>query len=185
MKGATCKFCGKSFQNRQAVRAHPKSCPAYKHLPKATVLTIGRKPETSALRGDQPSTRPTPPSGKGSFRRPDTETAGLTGGWTGGSDRRVDRGARRSQAGLHRVANASGLASTGIRTFSARSLELQHPRSLVQIGGPQPLAGEQVIRIPVRGHDLEAVFGDAHGFVSSSTLFSIKDPADSFEQPPV
>ncbi len=60
--GATCKFCGKSFQNRQAVRAHLKGCPAYKRLPKATVPSIGRKPGTSVLRGKQPSTRPPSPS---------------------------------------------------------------------------------------------------------------------------
>jgi hypothetical protein len=62
MKGATCKFCGKSFQNRQGVRAHLKSCPAYKRLPKATVPSIGRNSGRSALRGHQPSARTTSPS---------------------------------------------------------------------------------------------------------------------------
>ena len=44
------------------------------------------------------------------------------------------------------------------QVFSVRrSLELQHPRSLVQIGGPQPLAGKQVTGVPVPGHGLKPV----------------------------
>ena len=53
------------------------------------------------------------------------------------------------------MANASGLASAAIRTFSVRSLELQRPRSLVQIGGAQRpksniLAFEDLAVDPVR-----------------------------------
>jgi hypothetical protein len=79
-------------------------------------------------------------------------------GRNGGSDRGVhggsDRGDRGWTGGHGGLASASGLAPTGVRTFSARSLELQHPRSLVQIGGPQPLAGKQVTRLPLRGNGL-------------------------------
>ena len=79
MKGATCKFCGKSFQNRQAVRAHLKSCPAYKRLPKATVPSIGRNPGRSALRGYGPSARPTSPS-VAAKNRAEGQTEGITRG---------------------------------------------------------------------------------------------------------
>ena len=30
MNEATCHFCGASFRNRQAVRAHLRHCPAYR-----------------------------------------------------------------------------------------------------------------------------------------------------------
>jgi hypothetical protein len=57
MTGARCNFCGRTFRNQQAVRAHLKACPAYRHLPKAAVPSIGSAPGTSRVR---PST-PVPP----------------------------------------------------------------------------------------------------------------------------
>ncbi len=59
MNGATCNFCGRSFRNRQAVRAHLKGCPAYRQMPKATVPTVGSKRGTVGLRSGYPGTRPT------------------------------------------------------------------------------------------------------------------------------
>ena len=46
MKGAICHFCGRSFRNRQAVRAHLKNCARYRRLPKATLPSVGSKPGT-------------------------------------------------------------------------------------------------------------------------------------------
>ena len=46
-----------------------------------------------------------------------------------------------------------------------------HPEPPVQIPGPEPLAGEQVTGVPVRGDDLKAVF-QGH---SSATLPSLTD----------
>src|SRR5574337_1580087 len=48
MKGATCNFCGRSFRNRQAVRAHLKGCAAYRQMPKATVPMKGTEPKAPA-----------------------------------------------------------------------------------------------------------------------------------------
>lgn len=58
MKGATCNFCGKGFRNRQAVRAHLKSCQDYTQVPKAPVPSVG-SPGTSG-RGDQHPGAPRP-----------------------------------------------------------------------------------------------------------------------------
>lgn len=73
MKGATCRFCGKSFRNQQAVRAHLKHCPAYRHLPKAALPSIGSKP-TSGLRDRDRSSRlnsaPRPAAGRPAHARP-------------------------------------------------------------------------------------------------------------------
>jgi hypothetical protein len=41
MKGAICHFCGRSFRNRRAVRAHLKTCAAYQQLPKADLPSVG------------------------------------------------------------------------------------------------------------------------------------------------
>lgn len=58
MNGATCKFCGKSFRNKQAVRAHLKTCPAYRQLPKAALPSIGSKPkQASGVHGRDRSSR--------------------------------------------------------------------------------------------------------------------------------
>jgi hypothetical protein len=59
MKGATCHFCGGSFRNRQAVRAHLKSCPGYRQLPKATLPNVGSKPGTLGSRDTHPRLGPT------------------------------------------------------------------------------------------------------------------------------
>src|SRR6267378_6877488 len=67
----------------------------------------------------------------------------------------------------------AALASAAIRTFSARSLELQHPRSLVQIGGPQPLAGKQVARLLLRDRDLNACFSRDHVFTKCLSSFAL------------
>jgi hypothetical protein len=40
-------------------------------------------------------------------------------------------------------------------------------------GGPQPLAGKQVIGVPIPGHGLKPAFGSGHVFASRSTLFFI------------
>ena len=49
MKGATCNFCGGSFRNRQAVRAHLKGCAAYRRMPKASEPSTGTEPQAPAL----------------------------------------------------------------------------------------------------------------------------------------
>ncbi len=59
MKGATCHFCGWIFRNRQAVRAHLKSCAAYRQLPKASLPSIGSKPATLGSRDKRPDVGPT------------------------------------------------------------------------------------------------------------------------------
>lgn len=48
MNRATCKFCGRSFRNQQAVRAHLRSCPAYRQRPKAALPSIGSQPKPPA-----------------------------------------------------------------------------------------------------------------------------------------
>ena len=68
MNGATCNFCGKSFRNRQAVRAHLKGCQNYRRVPKATVPSVGSKPSPSGMRDPHPATRPTLASGPGQAR---------------------------------------------------------------------------------------------------------------------
>jgi hypothetical protein len=40
-------------------------------------------------------------------------------------------------------------------------------------GGPQPLAGKQVIGVQIPGHGLKPAFGSGHVFASRSTLFFI------------
>lgn len=60
MTGARCNFCGRTFRNQQAVRAHLKSCPAYRQLPKATVPRVGNTPGTSRSRTSAPGTPPVP-----------------------------------------------------------------------------------------------------------------------------
>ncbi len=51
--------------------------------------------------------------------------------------------------------------------------ELGRARSLVHSTGPQPLAGEQVTGVPVRGDGLNPVPGHGRVFASRSTLFFI------------
>jgi hypothetical protein len=46
MTGARCSFCGRTFRNQQAVRAHLKACPSYRQLPKAAVPRTGSVPGT-------------------------------------------------------------------------------------------------------------------------------------------
>src|SRR5262245_18248523 len=41
MTGARCDFCRRTFRNPQAVRAHLKSCAAYRQLPKAALPSKG------------------------------------------------------------------------------------------------------------------------------------------------
>jgi hypothetical protein len=57
MTGARCNFCGRTFRNQQAVRAHLKACPAYRHLPKALVPSIGSAPRTSRVSPSTPVPR--------------------------------------------------------------------------------------------------------------------------------
>lgn len=60
MKMATCHFCNHSFRNRQAVRAHLKSCARYRQLlPKATLPSIGSTPGTVGARDTPPRVGPT------------------------------------------------------------------------------------------------------------------------------
>jgi hypothetical protein len=68
----------------------------------------------------------------------DGGTGGLTGGWTGGTG---DHGGVKQDC----IVWPMRAAWLRTRTFQ-RSLTLQHPRSLVQIGDTQPLAGKQVHR---------------------------------------
>jgi hypothetical protein len=58
MKGATCHFCSRSFRNRQAVRAHLKSCAGYRQLPKAALPSVGGTPGTPGSRGRYPDVGP-------------------------------------------------------------------------------------------------------------------------------
>jgi len=60
MTEARCNFCGKRFRNRQAVRAHLRSCPDYRHAPKAAVPSTGSRPGTIGLRGTYPGLLPSP-----------------------------------------------------------------------------------------------------------------------------
>jgi hypothetical protein len=62
MTEARCNFCGKHFRNRQAVRAHLRSCPAYRHAPKAGVPSTGSLPETSGRRSTYQGLLPSPNS---------------------------------------------------------------------------------------------------------------------------
>jgi len=41
MTGARCGFCRRTFRNPQAVRAHLKTCAAYRQLPKAALPSKG------------------------------------------------------------------------------------------------------------------------------------------------
>ena len=54
MKAATCHFCRRSFRNRQAVRAHLKSCASYRQLPKAGLPNVGSQPGTQGSRDRDP-----------------------------------------------------------------------------------------------------------------------------------
>jgi hypothetical protein len=60
MTEATCNFCGKSFRNRQAVRAHLRGCPDYRRVPKAAVPSTGSEPRTFGLYGRHPGLLPSP-----------------------------------------------------------------------------------------------------------------------------
>ncbi len=55
MNQAQCNFCGESFRNAQAVRAHLKACPAYRQVPKADVprerSALGANPLTALVAG--------------------------------------------------------------------------------------------------------------------------------------
>ncbi len=53
MKGATCHFCNRSFRNRQAVRAHLKSCAAYRQRP-AALPSVGSTPGTPGPQDTDP-----------------------------------------------------------------------------------------------------------------------------------
>jgi hypothetical protein len=75
MTEARCNFCGKHFRNRQAVRAHLRSCPAYRHAPKAAVPSLGSLPETSGRRSTYQGLLPNPKS---------AEPAGADGSSLGG-----------------------------------------------------------------------------------------------------
>jgi len=59
MNGATCHFCRRSFRNRQAVRAHLKSCAGYRQLPKAALPSVGSTPGTPGARETYPDVGPT------------------------------------------------------------------------------------------------------------------------------
>ena len=54
MTGARCNFCGRTFRNQQAVRAHLKACPAYRQLPKAVVPSTASGPRTPRVRPSTP-----------------------------------------------------------------------------------------------------------------------------------
>lgn len=54
MTGARCRFCGRTFRNQQAVRAHLKACPSYRFLPKAVLPSIGSVPGTLRVRAGTP-----------------------------------------------------------------------------------------------------------------------------------
>jgi hypothetical protein len=54
MTGAQCRFCGRTFLNQQAVRAHLKACPSYRQLPKAAVPSTGSVPGTPRVRPSTP-----------------------------------------------------------------------------------------------------------------------------------
>ncbi len=75
MMQATCNFCGKHFRNRQAVRAHLRSCPAYRREPKAAVPSTGSQPRTIGRRSRYPGLLPSPNS---------TAPAGAEGSSLGG-----------------------------------------------------------------------------------------------------
>jgi hypothetical protein len=62
MTEARCNFCGKHFRNRQGVRAHLRSCPAYRHAPKAALPSTGSLPETSGRRSTYQGLPPSPDS---------------------------------------------------------------------------------------------------------------------------
>jgi hypothetical protein len=55
MKGATCHFCSRSFRNGQGVRAHLKSCAAYRQRPKAVLPSVGSTPGTPGARDTYPA----------------------------------------------------------------------------------------------------------------------------------
>src|SRR6266436_2808533 len=59
MKAATCNFCGRSFRNAQAVRAHLKACAAYRQLPKGTLPIVGNKPRPARVPNRYPGVGPT------------------------------------------------------------------------------------------------------------------------------
>src|SRR5215471_10071787 len=44
MDSAKCNFCGQTFRNAQAVRAHLKGCAAYRQMPHATLPSVGMGP---------------------------------------------------------------------------------------------------------------------------------------------
>ena len=91
MKGATCHFCTRSFRNRQAVRAHLKSCAGYRQLPKAALPSVGSTPGTPGARETYPDVGPTwkPIPAANPPRSQTPRTAAGTGqkttkGWPGG-----------------------------------------------------------------------------------------------------
>jgi hypothetical protein len=61
---ATCQFCGRSFTNTQAVRAHLKACPDYQGRSHASGSALGRPPLGSRALGTTvpkaPDARPEP-----------------------------------------------------------------------------------------------------------------------------
>ena len=87
MTGARCRFCGRTFRNQQAVRAHLKACASYRQLPKAAVPSKGSVPGTrrgdsstpmlgvtqeampAAERPRRPAPRPSPHAADGAVRQ--------------------------------------------------------------------------------------------------------------------
>jgi len=52
--GATCKFCGQGFRNRQAVKAHLRACEAYRDRSASGSPPKGNKPKAVNLRQERP-----------------------------------------------------------------------------------------------------------------------------------
>ena len=87
MTGARCSFCGRTFRNQQAVRAHLKACASYRQLPKAAVPSKGSVPGTRRVRAStpmpdltqepmpaaerpgRPAPRPSPQAGNGAVKQ--------------------------------------------------------------------------------------------------------------------
>lgn len=64
---AICRFCGQEFANDQAVKAHLKTCDAYRNRPKAIALPKGNPSGSAMPLGIGGNGRPTSDSGAGDF----------------------------------------------------------------------------------------------------------------------